>query len=319
MKDLLEQKALHIIRRLNEHGFQAYLVGGCVRDKQLKRPVKDYDIATSAHPEEVQRLFERTIPTGLQHGTVTVLEGREPFEVTTFRREGGYEAFRRPTEVEYIDSLTEDLQRRDFTMNAMAIDAEGRSLDPFGGMGDLQAGVLRCVGEASERFREDALRMLRCIRFAAEYGLRVEEGTWNALRENIPLLRHIAMERVRAELERMIEGDRPGEAIRSLVSSQALRHTKSTLLLTCIEEQTGRTDWDGLQEADLRWTCLYLQLGVTRADAEEDLKKLTFPRWRIDRVGGMLGAHAFLWERIHNVPDTGAAAEARSPGSGTAA
>ncbi|UUZ79418.1 hypothetical protein LJK88_30210 [Paenibacillus sp. P26] len=155
-------------------------------------------------------------------------------------------------------------------------------------MGDLQAGVLRCVGEASERFREDALRMLRCIRFAAEYGLRVEEGTWNALRENIPLLRHIAMERVRAELERMIEGDRPGEAIRSLVSSQALRHTKSTLLLTCIEEQTGRTDWDGLQEADLRWTCLYLQLGVTRADAEEDLKKLTFPRWRIDRVGACL-------------------------------
>ncbi|MEC0245781.1 CCA tRNA nucleotidyltransferase, partial [Paenibacillus chitinolyticus] len=203
------EEGRRVLERLRSRQHEAYFVGGFVRDFVLERPVKDVDIATSAKPEEVMEAFSKTVPTGLQHGTVTVLTGAYSFEVTTFRKETEYEGFRRPAEVEYITDLEEDLKRRDFTMNAMAMDAEGNLIDPFGGRSDMDRGVLRCVGEAAERFGEDALRMLRCIRFAAEYGLVIEEATWLALLRQAPLLRHIAMERVRAELQRMVGGADP--------------------------------------------------------------------------------------------------------------
>ncbi|WP_394297943.1 CCA tRNA nucleotidyltransferase, partial [Gordoniibacillus kamchatkensis] len=215
-----------MLRTLTEAGYEAYFVGGCVRDRLLGVPVKDMDIATSALPAQVMSLFVRTVPTGLQHGTVTVILEGHTFEVTTFRTESGYVDYRRPQTVEYVTSLEEDLRRRDFTMNAMAMDAEGNVCDPFGGREDLARGVLRCVGEAEQRFGEDALRMLRCIRFAAAYGLEVEAGTWAALREQAPLLRHIAMERCRAELERMVEGPAPVRALRLLADSGLWRHFK---------------------------------------------------------------------------------------------
>ncbi|MFB0841720.1 CCA tRNA nucleotidyltransferase [Paenibacillus oleatilyticus] len=294
MSDALKQGAMQIVRRLYEAGFEAYLVGGCVRDEQLGRPVKDYDIATSAHPDKVQGLFERTVPTGLQHGTVTVVIGKKPYEVTTFRREGGYEAFRRPTEVEYIDSLTEDLQRRDFTMNAMAIDQSGDLIDPFDGLKDLKRGVLRCVGQAEERFGEDALRMMRCLRFASEYGLRVEQATWDALNSGISLLRHIAMERIRAELERMVGGSDPNRALELLAESRALRHVKQELLLSGLDKETEWPPLSRLMKMEHRLAFIYIRLEADPADVEADMIKLTFSRQQMETVKRIVAAHTVL-------------------------
>ncbi|WP_235941368.1 CCA tRNA nucleotidyltransferase [Paenibacillus puerhi] len=294
---LLKDKAMQIIARLEEAGHQAYLVGGCVRDEWLGRPVKDYDIATSALPERVEELFERTIPTGLQHGTVTVVVDRLPFEVTTFRKEAGYADYRRPASVEYIEVLEEDLRRRDFTMNAMAMDGRGRILDPFGGQVDLDHGVLRCVGSAAERFSEDALRMLRGIRFAAEYGLEVEAESWTALAASAPLLAHIALERVRAELERMMGGSDPSRALRLLGRSRLLGHTKAGLLWARLPEHLD--DWPDLGKltsAEQRIAYVYGRLDAPVKDCAADLKLLTFSGKQIDAITALLAARSWLQE-----------------------
>ena len=196
------RQAAPVLGRLNEAGFEAYYVGGCVRDAALGRPVSDVDIATSAQPEQVAALFARTLPTGLQHGTVTVLEGGRAYEVTTFRKESVYERHRRPSEVAFIADLRGDLQRRDFTINAMALDISGDIVDPFGGRADLQDGIIRCVGDADLRLQEDALRLLRGVRFASVLGYRIAKSTWRAIVRHRKLLRHIAMERVGVELDK---------------------------------------------------------------------------------------------------------------------
>lgn len=308
MPDSLKQGAIRIVRTLTEKGYAAYLVGGCVRDEQLNRPVKDYDIATSARPEQVQRLFDRTVPTGLQHGTVTILIGRTPYEVTTFRRESVYEGYRRPSEVEYIDDLHEDLQRRDFTMNAMAMDSEGKLIDPFHGLDDIKQGILRCVGQAEERFREDALRMIRCVRFAAEYGLKVEPSTWDGFMACVPLLKHIAMERVRMELERMLEGRDPNLAFKLLEQSNALNYTKKGVLLSRINGVSHWPDLRKLPEEETRLAYIYLQLGAGPSEAAEDMSKLTFSRSQIDAVKRILAAYVML--------DSGAESNPLAPSDG---
>jgi len=296
MKDALERGAYEILETLHKNGFEGYLVGGCVRDRQLHRPVKDYDIATSARPEQVEHLFARTIPTGIQHGTVTVVIQGQPYEVTTFRKEDAYENYRRPTEVEYIDNLYEDLRRRDFTMNAMALDREGKLLDPFGGAADMEHGILRCVGDAGERFQEDALRMLRCIRFASEYSLDIEAATWEALSRLAPLLKHIAMERVRMELERMIAGASPNRAVGLLAESGILRYSKAPLLLASLDSSVSRrlADARELHGPLLRWSYMYLQLGADAGQAEEDMRRLTFSKQQIETVRLILAAAAFV-------------------------
>ncbi|MEK8127364.1 CCA tRNA nucleotidyltransferase [Paenibacillus filicis] len=295
----LRDSALQIIARLAAAGYEAYLVGGCVRDQWLSRAVKDYDIATSALPERVEELFERTVPTGLQHGTVTVVMDRQPFEVTTFRRESDYADFRRPEAVEYILELDEDLRRRDFTMNAMAMDGVGRIIDPFGGRADLERGLLRCVGSASERFSEDALRMLRCIRFAAEYGLEIEKESWSSLIQSAPLLTHIAMERVRAELERMLTGSDPNRALRLLEQSGLLSHTKAPLLWRSLPASVS--DWPDLRmlpEAGLRIAYVYGCLKASPADCAEDMRRLTFSGQQIGAVSALLNARVQLAEAV---------------------
>jgi len=220
-----------LVRRLAEAGFAAYFVGGCVRDALLGRPIKDIDIATSARPEDVMALFPQAVPTGLQHGTVTIPLDGFPYEVTTFRAESDYSDGRRPDAVRFIDDVEGDLERRDFTVNAMALASDGNLVDPFGGRADLERRLLRAVGSPAERFREDALRMLRCVRFAAEYGFDVDEPTWAEVRLGAPGLGAIAMERVFAELEKMIGGAAPERAIALLAESELLRWTKQRLRL----------------------------------------------------------------------------------------
>ncbi|MFD7524009.1 CCA tRNA nucleotidyltransferase [Paenibacillus chitinolyticus] len=294
------EEGRRVLERLQSRQHEAYFVGGFVRDFVLERPVKDVDIATSAKPEEVMEAFSKTVPTGLQHGTVTVLTGAYSFEVTTFRKETEYEGFRRPAEVEYITDLEEDLKRRDFTMNAMAMDAEGNLIDPFGGRSDMDRGVLRCVGEAAERFGEDALRMLRCIRFAAEYGLDIEEATWQALLRQAPLLRHIAMERVRAELQRMVGGADPTRAAGLLLASGLWRHAKTPLALPIAawghpHAQAVIAHLSSIPADEDRWAVLLLLIGSQQLEAvRAELRALTFPGEDIARLTRILAVHAHL-------------------------
>ena len=186
-----------ILVKLQESGYEAYIVGGCVRDALLGREPNDWDITTSALPLEVKRIFVKTVDTGLQHGTVTVLAGGKGYEVTTYRVDGVYEDGRHPKEVTFTPSLREDLQRRDFTINAMAYREPGVLVDLFGGQKDLEDGVIRAVGDPSQRFSEDALRILRAIRFSAQLGYRIEEETLRAASELAPTLRKISAERIR--------------------------------------------------------------------------------------------------------------------------
>ena len=209
MRIQLPEKVNNIIMTLTAAGYEAYAVGGCVRDSVLGRVPNDWDITTSAEPEEIKCLFNRTIDTGIQHGTVTVMLDREGFEVTTYRIDGDYEDGRHPKEVTFTASLEEDLKRRDFTINAMAYNEKSGIVDIFGGMQDIEQGIICCVGSAKERFTEDALRMLRAVRFSAQLGYRIEEETKQAIREMAPNLKMISAERIQAELVKLVTSAHP--------------------------------------------------------------------------------------------------------------
>ncbi|MFF3022643.1 CCA tRNA nucleotidyltransferase [Gottfriedia sp. NPDC057948] len=220
-------KAKPILDQLIKNGFEAYFVGGCVRDKLLNRTIGDIDIATSALPEEVMSIFPKTVPTGLQHGTVLVIQNSEPYEITTFRTESTYHDFRRPSEVTFVKSIEEDLKRRDFTMNAIAMTTKNEIIDPFNGTIDLYDGLIRCVGEAKERFQEDALRMLRGIRFVSQLDFRLHDETFNAIKSNKHLIENIAIERISVEIEKMLIGKSPKKGIGLLIQTNLVNHLPS--------------------------------------------------------------------------------------------
>lgn len=210
MKIQLPDKVNQIIHTLQQHGYEAYAVGGCVRDSILGRVPDDWDITTSATPEETKALFPRTFDTGIEHGTITVLIDKEAFEVTTYRVDGKYEDSRHPSEVTFTRSLSEDLLRRDFTINAMAYNDKEGLVDIFGGLSDLECKIIRCVGNARERFGEDALRILRAVRFAAQLGFEIEKDTQAGIRELAPTLANISAERIQVELIKMLVSPNPG-------------------------------------------------------------------------------------------------------------
>ena len=205
----MPDKVKFIIDKITAAGFEAYAVGGCVRDSILGRTPQDWDITTSARPEQVKALFSRTVDTGLKHGTVTVLLGKEGFEVTTYRIDGEYLDGRHPREVIFTPSLEEDLKRRDLTINAMAYNDENGLVDLFGGRNDIQERIVRCVGDPEQRFGEDALRMLRAVRFAAQLGYRIEESTGDAIGRLAPGLKQISAERIQAELVKLMTSPHP--------------------------------------------------------------------------------------------------------------
>ena len=209
MKIELPEKVSHILQQIQAAGFEAYAVGGCVRDSILGREPDDWDITTSASPEQVKKIFKHTVDTGIKHGTVTVLLDKEGFEVTTYRIDGEYEDSRHPKEVVFTASLEEDLKRRDFTINAMAYNETSGLVDIFGGTADLQKGIIRCVGNAQERFTEDALRMMRAIRFSAQLGYEIEENTKKAIGRLAPALSRISAERIQVELVKLMVSPHP--------------------------------------------------------------------------------------------------------------
>lgn len=202
-----------IIGKIREHGFEAFAVGGCVRDTLLERVPGDWDITTSAKPEEIKEIFGKTVDTGLQHGTVTVIRNREGYEVTTYRIDGEYRDGRHPDSVEFTSNLKEDLKRRDFTINAMAYSHETGIVDEFCGMEDLENKIIRCVGRAHDRFSEDALRILRAIRFAAQLGFEIEDETYRAISDIAPNLKKVSKERIQVELTKLLLSDHPEKVI----------------------------------------------------------------------------------------------------------
>ena len=207
----LPEPVSRILLQLTNAGFEAYAVGGCVRDALLGRQPEDWDITTSARPEQVKALFRRTIDTGIQHGTVTVMQGKEGFEVTTYRVDGEYLDGRHPKQVSFTPSLSEDLKRRDFTINAMAYHPDAGLIDLFGGAQDLENGVIRAVGVPEERFQEDALRILRAVRFSAQLGFSIEPETLRAVSAFAGRLQLISRERIRTELDKLLKSEHPDQ------------------------------------------------------------------------------------------------------------
>lgn len=207
--DKIPKEALEIIQAIEAAGYEAYIVGGCVRDLLMQREPNDWDITTSAKPEDIKGIFKRTYDTGIQHGTVTVILNKEHFEVTTYRIEGEYKDFRRPESVSFVEDITLDLSRRDFTMNAIAYHPDRGFVDPYEGIKAIKQQLICSVREAKERFTEDALRILRAVRFAAQLGFEIEERTLQGISECKELLRHISKERIRDEFIKICTSPRP--------------------------------------------------------------------------------------------------------------
>lgn len=259
-------KAIPIIEKIEKAGFEAYFVGGSVRDYLLGKEIEDVDIATSALPKEIKEIFPRTVDVGIEHGTVLVLYKGEAYEVTTFRTDGDYKDFRRPEQVTFIRSLHEDLQRRDFTMNAIAMNKNGEIIDPFNGRHDIAERRIRTVGNATERFQEDALRIMRGIRFVSQLGFEIERETYRALEQLAPLLEHIAVERIYTEFCKLLQGEYQSKALNKLVAS-GIHHYLPGLAGygEQIREAARLTEPVHLQEKEMWALLLYL----CAPDAEE--------------------------------------------------
>jgi tRNA nucleotidyltransferase (CCA-adding enzyme) len=220
-KNKIPKEALEVLTNLKENGYQSYLVGGCVRDLCLGKTPKDWDITTKALPEQVIGLFDHVIPTGLQHGTVTVMLNNLPLEVTTFRSDGNYSDGRRPDSVQFGVSIEEDISRRDFTINGLVYDGEV-VIDYYTGLADLKEGIIRAIGNARDRYAEDALRMMRCIRFSSQLGFRIEQDTFSYIKASCERIKNVSWERIRDELVKTLLSDRPSEGIELLGKSGLL-------------------------------------------------------------------------------------------------
>ena len=218
------QEALPILEKIKAAGFEAYFVGGSVRDALLNRPIHDVDIASSSYPEETKQIFDRTVDIGIEHGTVLVLENGGEYEVTTFRTEDIYVDYRRPSSVSFVRSLEEDLKRRDFTVNAFALNENAEVIDKFDGLRDLENRLLRAVGKPEERFNEDALRIMRGLRFAASLDFAIEEQTFQAMTDCAPLLEKISIERSFIEFDKLLMAPHWRQGIEALVASQAYQY-----------------------------------------------------------------------------------------------
>ena len=272
MKLTLDPGAAALLDALHTAGYAAYAVGGCVRDSFLGRTAHDWDLCTSALPQQVMELFgaKQCIPTGLQHGTVTIKYGGQLYETTTFRTEGSYTDGRHPDEVQFVPDVREDLARRDFTINAMAYNAAEGLVDPFGGQADLQNGLLRAVGEPQQRFTEDALRILRLYRFAARFGFALDAATARAARQLAPHLDCISAERIQEELAKLLAAPQPGAYLEPAVLAVVLPELtpeKLTAAKPVVDACPA-----GEENLPVRWAALLGALGET--DTRRVLKRL---------------------------------------------
>lgn len=266
------QQALPILKKIEKAGHEAYFVGGSVRDVLLHHPIHDVDIATSAFPAEIKEIFSKTIDVGIEHGTVLVLEKTGQYEITTFRTESTYQDFRRPDHVEFVRSLKEDLKRRDFTINAFALKEDGEIVDLFDGLNDLNQHLLRAVGNPHERFFEDALRMMRGLRFVGQLGFDLEKETFTAIKKNHSLLEKISVERINVEFVKLLLGNYRKKGIENFIKSQCFEYCPG---LSGKEKELQA--FAGLPEKAIKyesqaWVLLIDQLAIKEADIRAFLK-----------------------------------------------
>ncbi|MBP3275085.1 MAG: CCA tRNA nucleotidyltransferase [Butyrivibrio sp.] len=327
MKIEIPKNAKMILDTMHDAGYEAYIVGGCVRDAILGKEPSDWDITTNALPAQVKELFRRTIDTGIEHGTVTVMAGKEGYEVTTYRIDGKYEDSRHPSEVTFTRDLLEDMKRRDFTINAMAYNEEEGLVDRFGGIEDLNNRIIRCVGEPTERFTEDALRIMRAVRFAAQLDYDIEEKTVAAIKELSPTLKKISAERIQTELVKLLTSDHP-EKIRlayelgitavvlpefdrcmetgqnnihhmynvgehTVVALENIRNDK-LLRLTMLMHDFGKPATMTIDEEGVTHFKGHAALGSKMA--KDILKRLKFDRDTMDRVSNLVKYHDDRYE-----------------------
>ncbi len=282
-------EALPVLKRIEEAGFEAYFVGGCVRDVLLNHPIHDVDIATSATPNEVANLFSKTFDLGIEHGTIAVLEGGQTYEITTFRTESGYEDFRRPDTVTFVRSLKEDLKRRDFTINAFAVDLKGKLIDLFDGLKDLENREIKAVGLAEERFHEDALRMMRGVRFSSQLNFSLEEKTMAAMTKMHPLLEKIAIERTRVEFEKLLLGENPTLGLQKMLVTKLyvytphLKEEEKSLVALATELQHQK-----MSNETVAWVMLCSHLELKQTSVKGFLKSWKLSNERIRQVEHLL-------------------------------
>jgi len=284
MPELFE-KAVPLLKSIEMSGYEAYFVGGCVRDYLLSRTINDVDIATSARPEEIKQIFERTVDVGIEHGTVMVIENGIGFEITTFRSESTYSDFRRPDEVTFVRSLKEDLKRRDFTINAMAMSTDMELIDWFNGQMDLKNKKIRTVGKAEERFQEDALRMMRGARFASQLNFEIEKNTLTAIKKNASLLKHIAIERKRMEMDKLLLGQSMVDGLEQLFQSDLYHHLPN---LYMTRDVIKRLDEMNLTDLTLEQRWALLLILVKNGDPYTMLKNWRHSNKRIADIANLI-------------------------------
>lgn len=284
------EKGKKILQIFSNLGQESYFVGGALRDYILKRAFNDIDIATPLRPEEVMNIFPKTVPIGLKHGTVLVLFEGDSFEVTTFRTEGTYKDFRHPDEVHFVTDIREDLSRRDFTINAMAMNLYGEIFDPFGGQNDIRNKQVRAVGDAAIRFSEDPLRILRAFRFCSQLGFRLEEKTKQAAYEKTPLLRHISVERIQVEMEKLL----CGKDVQKIWFLLDEANIASVIPLGQTEHQWAELasyNFSQLDKAEEKWAALYFLLNIS--NSKQELMKWKFSNQKRNEIETLLN-----WVRI---------------------
>lgn len=285
MKFELPKPVEKALTRLEDAGYPAYAVGGCVRDWALGMTPHDFDVCTAARPEETEQVFreERIVETGVRHGTVTVILDNMPLEITTFRLDGDYLDGRHPASVRFTDQVEEDLARRDFTINAMAYSPVRGLKDPFGGREDCRKGIVRCVGEAETRFGEDALRILRALRFSARLGFPIEEKTARAARTGKDMLAKVSRERIAAELTGLLLGEKAGETLTAfpevVCAAAPVRALTESGAWTLAAHRVDLCP----REGDLRWAALLMDLGET--EAKDVLRSLKMPTKTVETAG----------------------------------
>lgn len=261
-----------ILAKLESAGYEAYFVGGSVRDTILGKPIHDVDIATSAYPQEVKALFKRTVDTGIEHGTVMVLDHGNGYETTTFRTESGYQDYRRPDEVTFVRQLADDLQRRDFTINALALKQDGTVVDLFHGLDDLLAKIIRAVGDPEARFGEDALRMMRAVRFASQLNFTIEPQTLTAIKDHAPLLSKIAVERIHEEFVKMMIGPAAQQGLSLMIQTKLADYCPGFIGHTIDLSTIATLPQLAMNDEVEVWTMVALHLGLSYQDTVEFLQ-----------------------------------------------
>lgn len=294
------EPARPVLQQIEQAGYEAYFVGGCVRDTILGDHIHDIDIATSAYPSEIKQIFKRTVDTGIEHGTVMILDHGKGYETTTFRTESGYQDFRRPDKVTFVRSLSEDLKRRDFTINALAMKENGEVIDLFDGLTDLKKHLIKAVGDPEARFHEDALRMMRAVRFASKLDFTIDPHTLKGVEDNASLLSKIAVERTQVEMEKLLLGQNPPRGLQAMLSTGLYEYCPALQGQAAGLQRLADCKGWPLTSSQAAWSALLYALNISAKQSSQILRQ-----WKLsnDLIAAVKSILTFLQQAAQNQVD----------------